>query len=111
MQQPKNAEKTQLVRETEISLCKKCLLLFTLWVSLGFLRVEVGIIFTSAAILVIIILVLVLLVVITLVIQSLTGEKEDGSGNNSLPDVVANLEVDSEEGLEITVTFKSERMI
>ena len=46
----------------------KSLLLFALWISLGFLGVEVGVILTSTSVLVIIVVIILVLVVVTLVI-------------------------------------------
>ena len=75
------------------------LLLFTLWVGSGFLRVKICVIFTSAAVIVIIIFVLLILIIITLLVQSLPGEEEHSSRHNSFSDVVTNLKVNGEESL------------
>ena len=75
------------------------LLLFTLWIGAGFLRVKICVIFTSATVIVIIIFVLFILIIITLLVQSLPGEEEHSPGHNSLPYVVTNLKVNCEERL------------
>ena len=98
------AEKCYIAGHTEIAQYKKILhrflLLFALWISLGFLGIEVGVVLTSTSILVILVVIILVLVVVTLVIQSLASEEEDGSGYDPFPDVVTNLKVDSEESLK-----------
>ena len=68
VQQLKNAIK--LV--TEISQYKKILhpslLLFALWISLGFLGIEIGVILTSTSVLIIVLIIVLVLVVVTLVV-------------------------------------------
>ena len=72
------------------------LLLLALGVRLGFARVEVCVVVAVVGVLV---LVRFLLLAVALVLQGLPGEEEDGSGDNSLADVVADLKVCSEECL------------
>ena len=72
------------------------LLLLALGVRLGFARVKVCVV---VAVVVVLVLVRFLLLAVALVLQGLPGEEEDGSGDNSLADVVADLEVCSEECL------------
>ena len=72
------------------------LLLLALGVRLRFARIEVGVV---VAVVVVVILVGLLLLAVALVLQRLPGEEEDGSGDDSLADVVPDLKVGSEECL------------
>merc|ERR1711971_1172429 len=70
------------------------LLLLALGVRLRFAWIEVG---------VVVILVGLLLLAVALVLQRLAGEEEDGSGDDSLADVVPDLEISSEESLCVLI--------
>ena len=77
------------------------LLLFTLWVGLGFLGIEIRIVITSASILVIFVLILLVLVIITLLVESFTGEEQHSSRHNAFPNVVADFKINSQKSLHI----------
>ena len=66
------AEKCYIAGHTEIAQYKKILhrslLLFALWISLGFLGIEVGIILTTASVVIVIVLIILIFVVVTLVV-------------------------------------------
>merc|ERR1719352_66158 len=76
------------------------LLLLALGVRLRFARIEVGVV---VAVVVVVILVGLLLLAVALVLQSLAGEEEDGSGDDSLADVVPDLEIGGEECLCVLI--------
>ena len=72
------------------------LLLLALGVRLRFARIEVGVV---VAVVVVVVLVGLLLLAVALVLQRLPSEEEDGSGDDSLTDVVPDLKVGGEECL------------
>merc|ERR1711971_1161633 len=76
------------------------LLLLALGVRLRFAWIEVGVV---VAVVVVVILVGLLLLAVALVLQRLAGEEEDGSGDDSLADVVPDLEISSEECLCVLI--------
>ena len=100
------AEKCYIAGHTEIAQYKKLLhrslLLFALWISLGFLGIEVGVVLASVFVVLVIIFIILVLVVVTLVIERLASEEEDGPRHDPFPDVVTDLKVDSEESLEMS---------